>query len=138
MIKVFCKLCPHKCSVIKNSDTSAGFCGVSTNIKVAKIAPHYWEEPVLSGTHGSGAVFFSGCTMKCIYCQNAEISAENYGVPIAPEMLADEFKRLEGLGVHNIDLISATQYLPEILKNSDRFFLICGSSIHLQRLSDVL
>ena len=116
---MICKLCPHKCSVHKDTNTSGGVCGVSTNIKVARIAPHYWEEPVLSGTRGSGAIFFSGCTMKCIYCQNFEISAENYGTVITPETLADEYKKLEEQGVHNIDLISATQYLPEILKSFD-------------------
>ena len=116
---MICKLCPHKCGVSKDSNTSGGVCGVTTNIKVARIAPHYWEEPVLSGTKGSGAIFFSGCTMKCIYCQNFEISAENYGVEITPEILADEYRKLEQQGVHNIDLISATQYLPEILKSFD-------------------
>lgn len=76
-----------------------------------------WEEPPISGTKGSGAVFFSGCTIKCIYCQNYEISAENYGVEIDAETLANEYRKLEETGVHNIDLISATQFLPEILKS---------------------
>ena len=76
-----------------------------------------WEEPPISGTKGSGAVFFSGCTMKCIYCQNSEISADNYGVDIDAHTLAQEYKRLEESGVHNIDLISATQFLPEILRS---------------------
>lgn len=116
---MICKLCPHKCGISKDNNTAGGVCGVTTNIKVARIAPHYWEEPVLSGTKGSGAIFFSGCTMKCIYCQNFEISAENYGVEITPEILADEYKKLEQQGVHNIDLISATQYLPEILRSFD-------------------
>ena len=78
-----------------------------------------WEEPPISGTKGSGAVFFSGCTMKCIYCQNYEISAENYGVEIDARTLANEYRKLEEAGVHNIDLISATQFLPEILKSFD-------------------
>lgn len=112
-----CKLCPHKCGTYKDSETESGICKVSTQIKVARIAPHYWEEPCLSGTKGSGAIFFSGCTMKCIYCQNYEISAENKGVKITPETLADEYKKLEESGVHNIDLISATQFLPEILRS---------------------
>ncbi len=112
-----CKLCPHKCGTYKDNETESGICKVSTQIKVARIAPHYWEEPCLSGTKGSGAIFFSGCTMKCIYCQNYEISAENKGVKITPETLADEYKKLEESGVHNIDLISATQFLPEILRS---------------------
>ncbi len=113
---MICKLCPHKCAAYKDKDTIGGKCGVKANIKVARIAPHLWEEPVLSGERGSGAVFFSGCTLKCIYCQNSEISANNYGVEITPEILAEEFKKLESSGVHNIDLISATQFLPAILK----------------------
>lgn len=84
---------------------------------VARIAPHMWEEPPISGTKGSGAIFFSGCTMKCIYCQNYEISADNFGVQIDARTLADEYKKLEDKGVHNIDLISATQFLPEIIKS---------------------
>lgn len=76
-----------------------------------------WEEPPISGEKGSGAVFFSGCTMKCIYCQNYEISADNKGVEIEPITLAREYKRLEEAGVHNISLISATQFLPEILRS---------------------
>lgn len=112
-----CRLCPHKCGTYKDTETESGICGVNTQIKVARVAPHYWEEPCLSGTNGSGAIFFSGCTMKCIYCQNYEISAENKGVIISAETLADEYKKLEEQGVHNIDLISATQFLPEILKS---------------------
>lgn len=119
VITMICKLCPHRCGIYKDNETPGGLCGVSQNIKVARIAPHYWEEPVLSGTKGSGAIFFSGCTMKCIYCQNSEISADNFGTLITPEILAEEFKKLEDSGVHNIDLISATQFLPQILKAFD-------------------
>ncbi len=116
---MICKLCPHKCAAYKDKDKIGGKCGVSANIKVARIAPHLWEEPCLSGENGSGAVFFSGCTLKCIYCQNYEISADNYGVEITPNILAEEFRKLEALGVHNIDLISATQFLPQILRAFD-------------------
>lgn len=116
---MICNLCPHKCAAYKDKDTIGGKCGVSANIKVARIAPHHWEEPVLSGEKGSGAVFFSGCTLKCIYCQNSEISADNYGVEITPSVLAEEFRKLEAQGVHNIDLISATQFLPAILRAFD-------------------
>jgi len=113
---MICKLCPHKCGVYKDTDSYTGKCSVSTKIKVARIAPHFWEEPCLSGVQGSGAVFFSGCTMKCIYCQNSEISKDLQGVEITPQILADEFKKLEESGVHNIDLISATHFLPGIIK----------------------
>lgn len=114
---MICKLCPHKCAAYKDTKTYGGKCGVSENIKVARIAPHFWEEPCISGEKGSGAIFFSGCTMKCIYCQNSEISADLQGVEITPDILADEYKKLEELGVHNIDLISATQFLPQILRS---------------------
>lgn len=112
-----CKLCPHKCGTYKDSTIKSGVCNVTSEIKVARIAPHYWEEPSISGTKGSGAIFFSGCTMKCIYCQNSEISAENHGVTITPQKLSEEFRKLENMGVHNIDLISATQFLPAILRS---------------------
>lgn len=116
---MICRLCPNKCSALRDSETSGGRCSLPTTPLVARIAPHMWEEPPISGTKGSGAIFFSGCTMKCIYCQNYEISAENYGVPVNARILSEEYKRLESMGVHNIDLISATQFLPEILKSFD-------------------
>ena len=112
-----CTLCPHECGALRLDLKGDGVCKCGNNIKVARIAPHMWEEPPISGEKGSGAIFFSGCTMKCIYCQNFEISAENHGVEISAQALADEYKKLEESGVHNIDLISATQYIPEILKS---------------------
>ncbi len=114
-----CRLCPNKCSAYRDKTTAGGKCNITTAPKVARIAPHFWEEPPISGEKGSGAVFFSGCTMKCIYCQNAEISADNYGAEIDAHTLAQEYKKLEETGVHNIDLISATQFLPEILRSFD-------------------
>ncbi len=112
-----CRLCPNKCNAFRDNNTAGGKCNIPAKLRVARIAPHLWEEPPISGKKGSGAIFFSGCTMKCIYCQNSEISAENKGVEIAPRTLADEYRKLEEMGVHNIDLISATQFLPEILKS---------------------
>lgn len=84
--------------------------------KVARIAPHMWEEPCISGTMGSGAIFFSGCTLRCVYCQNYEISAQNNGTVISVNKLAEEFKRLENLGVHNINLVSPTPYVHSIIE----------------------
>lgn len=92
----------------------AGFCGLGTLPRVARIAPHNWEEPCISGERGSGAVFFSGCTLRCVYCQNYEISAENKGRIITVEQLAKEFQRLESTGVHNINLVSPTPYVEAI------------------------
>ncbi|MBE6734765.1 MAG: radical SAM protein [Ruminococcaceae bacterium] len=112
-----CRLCPNKCGAYRDTDTKGGLCNMPSSPLVARIAPHMWEEPPISGTKGSGAIFFSGCTMKCIYCQNFEISADNFGVQIDARTLAEEYKRLEDMGVHNIDLISATQFLPEILRS---------------------
>lgn len=108
---MICNLCPRKCNAIRNEGVGKGFCGLSDNLKVARIAPHMWEEPPISGSKGSGAVFFSSCTLRCVFCQNYEISAKNRGTVITPEKLADEFKRLEESGVHNINLVSPTPYV---------------------------
>lgn len=89
---------------------------MGTMPKVARIAPHMWEEPCISGTKGSGAVFFSGCTLRCVFCQNYDISKKNRGKIITTQQLADQFKRLEEIGVHNINLISPTPYIPAILE----------------------
>ena len=82
---------------------------------VARAAPHIWEEPCISGTRGTGAVFFSGCTLRCAYCQNCEISHDGQGTPLSARQLADVFKKLEDQGVHSMSLITPTQFLPSIL-----------------------
>lgn len=112
-----CKLCPHKCGAFRDLSTKGGKCGLSLTPMVARIAPHFWEEPPISGVKGSGTVFFSGCTLSCIYCQNYKISALHQGSPITARELSEQYKRLEELGVHNINLVSATQVLPEIIKS---------------------
>lgn len=84
--------------------------------KIARIAPHYWEEPCISGNKGSGTVFFSGCTLRCVFCQNYDISKKNHGKIITPQRLAEEFRRLEEAGVHNINLVSPTPYIPAIIE----------------------
>ena len=83
---------------------------------IARIAPHYWEEPPVSGTRGTGAVFFSGCTLRCVYCQNGDISHRNEGRPFSPRALSDSLKRLTDLGVHTISFITATAFIPQILR----------------------
>lgn len=85
--------------------------------KVARVGPHYWEEPCISGTKGSGAIFFSGCTLKCVFCQNYEISANHVGVFITPQQLANCYKNLEKQDVHNINLVSASHYLEAVLES---------------------
>ncbi len=85
--------------------------------KVARIGPHYWEEPCISGKRGSGAIFFSGCTLKCVFCQNYEISANHVGVFITPQQLANCYRNLEDQGVHNINLVSAAHYIEAVLES---------------------
>ncbi len=113
---MICNLCPRNCGAERNEYDGRGVCRAGTLPKVARIAPHMWEEPCISGERGSGTVFFSGCTLRCVYCQNYEISAKNRGRIITVNELADEFKRLENLGVHNINLVSPTPYIYAVLK----------------------
>lgn len=112
-----CSLCPRRCSV--NRYEARGFCGAGTELRIARAALHHWEEPCLSGTGGSGAVFFSGCTLHCCFCQNAPISSGNFGKDISVRQLADIFLRLEAEGAENIDLITPTHFLPGIMKALD-------------------
>ncbi len=85
--------------------------------KVARIAPHYDEEPILSGTHGAGTIFFSGCSLRCVFCQNYEISSRDLGTVITPYELSEEYRRLEALGVHNIEFVTPTHYIGAILES---------------------
>lgn len=112
-----CNLCPRECNV--NRDFEYGFCQCGSSIKIARAALHAWEEPCISGTRGSGTVFFSGCTLLCCFCQNHKISREGYGQEISSERLADIFLELQEKGAHNINLVTATQYLIPILKALD-------------------
>ncbi len=114
---MLCKLCPHKCGSLRTKDTKGGRCNLQSTASVARIAPHHWEEPPISGTKGSGTVFFSGCTLSCIFCQNYKISAEQKGSLFTARELSEEYKKLEAMGVHNINLVSATQFLPEVIKS---------------------
>ena len=108
-----CTLCPRKCGV--NRTQAAGFCGAGPALRVARAALHPWEEPCISGTRGSGTVFFSGCSLQCCYCQNYPISAEGFGKDITPQRLSDIFLHLQQQGAHNINLGTPTQWLPWIL-----------------------
>ena len=109
-----CTLCPRSCGADRTG--SPGFCGLGTEMLIARIAPHLWEEPPISGTRGTGAVFFSGCTLRCAYCQNGEISHHNAGRPFTPRALSDALKRLADLGVQSISLITGTPFVPQILE----------------------
>lgn len=109
-----CLLCPRKCG-INRSTGQTGVCGVSSEIKVARAALHYWEEPCISGKRGSGAVFFSGCSLHCVFCQNREISDGKAGKVISKERLSDIFMELADKGANNINLVTPGQYIPDIV-----------------------
>ena len=111
-----CNACPRKCNAQRSADFGKGYCGMGLDPVIARAAPHYWEEPCISGTNGSGTVFFSGCVLKCIYCQNSEISYTGKGKRVTPLELADIFKSLEEQGVHNINLVTPTHLTHAILK----------------------
>lgn len=110
-----CTLCPRECKVDR-TNSEIGLCGVSDKIKVARIAPHYYEEPPISGKNGSGAIFFSGCNLKCVFCQNYDISKYNFGKEITITKLAEKMIELQNNNVHNINLVTPTHYIPQIRK----------------------
>ena len=107
-----CNLCPRGCGVDRTKGQK-GFCGQTDQVKIARAAPHFWEEPVLCGEGGSGTVFFSGCTLGCVFCQNDEISHQGLGKEA--KNLRKVFETLIEQGVSNINLVTATQFLPSIL-----------------------
>ena len=109
-----CLLCPRKCGINRRTGQT-GVCGVSSEIKVARAALHYWEEPCISGKRGSGAVFFSGCSLHCVFCQNREISDGKEGKVISKERLSDIFIELADKGANNINLVPPGQYIPDIV-----------------------
>ncbi|MBO5374615.1 MAG: radical SAM protein [Clostridia bacterium] len=112
-----CTLCPRKCGA--DREKGLGACGVGDKIRVAKIMLHHWEEPSISGTRGSGAIFFSGCPLKCVYCQNREISHGGHGEEITVAQLAEAMLSLQAQGAHNINLVSPTQYSDKIKQAID-------------------
>ena len=107
-----CVLCPRECHADRL--LGQGFCGVGAKLKVAKAMLHQWEEPCIAGTHGSGAIFFSGCTLKCIYCQNYDISHECFGKEISTERLKEIVFELQNQGAETIEFVTASQYIPTI------------------------
>jgi putative pyruvate formate lyase activating enzyme len=109
-----CTLCPRNCGINRERGL-IGYCGAGSTIKVAKAMLHIWEEPCISGTNGSGAVFFSNCSMKCVYCQNYKISQRGLGKDISVLALSDIFLNLQTQGAHNINLITPTHYVPQII-----------------------
>ena len=108
-----CTLCPRNCRVDRTSKQS-GFCGMGDLIQVARASLHMWEEPCISGTNGSGTVFFTGCNLKCVFCQNHSIAIGQKGKEVSPARLADLFLMLQDKGAHNINLVTPSHYIPGI------------------------
>ena len=108
-----CRLCPRNCGVDRTQGLK-GYCGMSGEIRLARAALHMWEEPCISGVNGSGAVFFSGCPLRCVYCQNHSIALGNIGKAVTLDRLVDIFFELKEKGAHNINLVTPTHYVPQI------------------------
>jgi putative pyruvate formate lyase activating enzyme len=110
-----CELCPRRCGVNRLAG-ERGFCGAPGELVISSIFPHHGEEPPLSGTGGSGTVFFTHCTLKCVFCQNYQISHEQEGRPFSVEELAQRLLGLQEKGCHNVNLVTATHFLPWVLR----------------------
>ena len=109
-----CRLCPRQCGADRSKRT--GYCGVSERVKLARAALHFWEEPCISGERGSGTVFFSGCALKCVFCQNYQLSAGHFGKEVSIQRLAEIFLELQQQGAHNINLVTGGHYVPQIVQ----------------------
>lgn len=108
-----CTLCPRECHANRQKGI-VGFCGEKAEISAARASLHQWEEPCISGTQGSGTVFFSGCSLKCVFCQNHDIALGKSGYPVSPEHLAEIFLALQEKGAHNINLVTPSHFIPQI------------------------
>ncbi len=120
-----CNICPRNCNVDRTSQM--GFCSVGDSIRVSKAMLHHWEEPCISGENGSGAIFFSGCNLRCCYCQNYKISTQTFGKDITIEHLADIMISLQEQGANNINLVTPTHYTDKIIQTLD----ICKHKINI-------
>lgn len=110
-----CRLCPRNCS-INRLNGEMGFCRAGKEVLCARASLHLWEEPCISGKNGSGTVFFTGCNLRCVFCQNHEISQESTGKPVSIDRLADIFLEQQERGAHNINLVTPTHYVPQIIE----------------------
>ena len=113
-----CRLCPRECGAARQSG-QRGLCGAGKSLRVARAALHFWEEPCISGQTGSGTVFFSGCPLGCRFCQNHDISARCFGKDISVQRLAEIFLELQQQGANNVNLVSPTQYVPQMIEALD-------------------
>lgn len=109
-----CNLCPRKCNVLRTDREGGGFCKSTKTLKIARASLHFGEEPFISGKNGSGTIFFSGCSLGCVFCQNAQISQNLHGKEISVERLSDIFKELEEQGANNINFVTASHYIDKI------------------------
>ena len=114
-----CMLCPRQCQ-IKREEGKRGFCGESDLVRLSRAALHMWEDPCISGTNGSGAVFFSGCTLRCVYCQNYHIANSEVGKTVSVERLSEIFLELQEQGANNINLVTPTHFVPQIIAALDQ------------------
>ena len=108
-----CSLCPRMCNV--DREITTGYCGVKKTLRVARAALHFWEEPCISGEEGSGAVFFTGCNLRCVFCQNYQIARAEQGKEITVERLSEIFLELQAQKANNINLVTATHYVPQVV-----------------------
>ena len=114
-----CSLCPRNCHVDRTAGKT-GYCGMDQKVKIARAALHMWEEPCISGTRGSGAVFFTGCNLRCCFCQNREIAIGKSGLGISTVRLAQIFLELQQQGANNINLVTAGHFVPQVIDALDR------------------
>lgn len=105
-----CEICPRKCGALRAENTGFGYCGMPDRPMLARASLHHWEEPPISGSNGAGTVFFSGCSLRCVYCQNESISQKNFGAVVSSNRLREIFEELIGMGAHNIDLVNPTHF----------------------------
>ncbi len=117
---MICNACPRRCGAERTEYLSGGVCACPSLPVLARAAPHYGEEPCISGEHGSGTVFFSGCNLRCVFCQNHEISRAGKGKAVSIERLADILLELQDTGVHNINLVTPTHYTDAIVKSLEK------------------
>ena len=113
-----CDLCPRRCGIDRN--VRSGYCGMTDELKLARAGLHFWEEPVISGDRGSGTVFFSGCNLRCVFCQNYDISSNGSGKVVTVERLQEIYRELVAKGAHNINLVTPGHYIEPIVKSLEK------------------
>lgn len=116
---MLCTLCPRRCGV--DRDVKQGYCLSPSTVRLARAALHFWEEPCISGTNGSGTVFFCGCNLRCVYCQNSEISGGGAGIPMSDEDVMRTFDRLIEKGAHNLNLVTPTHYADSVARILEKY-----------------